>query len=227
MKMFEDIKTVEKTEEPKSPTVVKDRFIKQNLLKSTTRTGEVYKLIEKWLYSWEGGMTKKVFAHQMKRLDWDDDIATSQLQRAIGKRVIPLPPPPKKPPLTKSLMEQMVEDTYVAVYGRKFRGVIKEAVKQLKECGEVYILEMEELILEFKGYEDKGKSPYMIDKAIGCDFLVVVDLEKPIHLEWHIAEAITRIGRKRMQAKKPIVSTWNRFNDCNEFFEAFKIYIVE
>ena len=67
----------------------------------------------------------------------------------------------------------------------------------------------------------------MIDKAIECDFLIVVDLEMTIHLEWHIREALNRILRKRMADKKPIISTWNRFNDVNDFFEKFKIYRVE
>ena len=134
---------------------------------------------------------------------------------------------PKMPKLEGTLIEKMLEEKYVAVYGRKFKPAIKELVSQLKECGVVYVLQVEELILQFKDYEHKGSSPQMIDSAIGADFLVIVDLEMPIHIEWHIHEALNRIGRKRFEAKKPIVSTWCRFNDVNDFFSHFKVYVVE
>lgn len=225
MKLFEQVKP--EIKQVRAPTYDDSWYIKRNLLRSVTKTGEVYSLIEQWLRSFEGGMSKRSFDQQMKRLDWDDTIATTQLQRAMGRRVIPLPPPPKKPALPKNLVEQMLDDTYVAVYGRKFRPAIKEAVSQLKQCGQVYVLQVEQLILEFKDYEHKGESPQMIDKAIDCDFLVIVNLEMTIHIEWHIHEALNRILRFRQRQNKPIISTWNRYNDVNDFFEAFKIYIVE
>lgn len=225
MKLFEEKEIVDHVVEP--PVVDNSAFIKRNLMKSVDRSPEVRKQVETWLYSFDGGITKSAFQAQMKRLDWDDAIALKQLERAVGRRVIPLPPPPKKPPLPKPLIEQMLEDTYVAVTGRKFKPAIKQVIQQLKECGDVYVLSVEELILEFKGYEDKGASPYMIDRAIECDFLVIVDLEMTIHLEWHISEAIRRIGRMREAKKAPIISTWNRFNDVNDFFERFHIYTIE
>ena len=97
-------------------------------------------------------------------------------------------------------------------------------MQELKKFGDVYVLSIEELIVEFKSYNEKGKGPQMIEKAIETDFLIIVDLEIPIHLEWHINEAIERIGRLREKNNRPIISTWNRFNDCNRFFERFKIY---
>ena len=226
MKMFENQEKRE-IKEPEKVVVDNSTYIKQNLMKSVDRSKEVYQAVEEWLYSFEGAITKQAFTHQMKRLDFSDSIALNQLQRAKGRRNIPLPPVPKNPALPKSAMEQMVEDTYIALTGRKFKPCIKATIKELKECGEVYVLEVEELILQFKDYEHKGSSPQMIDKAIECDFLVIVDLEMPIHLEWHIHEALNRILRKRKQKKKPIISTWNRFNDCNDFFESFKIYQVD
>ena len=228
MQFFENMehRTLEEAQ-PESPTIDKAVFIKKNLLKNCSRSGEVYKAVEKWLFSFEGALTKKVFEHQMKRLDFNDSVALSQLERAMGKRRIPLPPPPKKPPLVKSLMEQVLEDKYVAIYGRGFKKVIAEGIKQFRTCGDVYVLSVEELILNFKSYEDKGKAPQMIDKAIQCDFLFVVDLEMPITIEWHIREAVERIGRKREEAGLPIVSTWCRFNDVNAYFERFKIYYVK
>ena len=225
MKMFEQ---QEKREEQHLEPVKVDSstYIKANLMKSVDRSAEVYQEVEKWLYSFEGAITKDHFQHQLKRLDFNDSIAISQLQKAAGRRTIPLPPVPKKPSLTKPLLEQMLEDTYVAVTGKKFKQEIKGTLKQLRECGEVYVLQVEELILQFKDYEHKGSSPQMIDKAIECDFLVIVDLAMPIHIEWHIHEALNRILRKRKVKKKPIISTWHRFNDVNDFFESFKIYEV-
>ena len=226
MKLFEQIQQVERPE-PQKAEVDSSEFVKRNLMKSVDRSPEIRDAVEKWLFSFKGGITKDAFMWQMKRLDYDDSIAFAQLERAVGRRTIPLPPPPKKPKLEKSLVEQMLEDNYVAVYGKAFRQAIKEANAELKECGQVYVLQVEDLILQFKSYEDKGAGPQMIDKAIECDFLIVVDLEMTIHLEWHIREALNRILRKRMADKKPIISTWNRFNDVNDFFEKFKIYRVE
>ena len=223
MKLFEEVDVV-KHEEPVRQVSDSSEFIKRNLMKSVTRSDKVRDAVEKWLFSWEGAISKDVFSHQMKRLDWDDDKAIQQLLDGMGRRIIPLPKPEKHEPLNCSLVEKMLSDTYVAVHGRGFKKAIKQAVSELKTCGQVYVLQVEEFILQFKGFEDKGRAPEMIDKAIEADFLVIVDLEMPIHLEWHISEAISRIGRRREAHKKPIISTWCRFNDCNEFFKRFKIY---
>ena len=226
MKLFEQLQPTKREEE----VVLKadsSAFIKENLLKSVDRDECTRELVRDWLYSFEGALTKKMFDQQMKRLDYDPAIAAQQLAKAKGRRTIPLPPPEKKPRLTQPLMAQMVDDMYVAVCGRGYKAAIKDAVKSLREVGDVYILQVEELILQFKSYEDKGSAPQMIDRAIECDFLVIVDLEIPIHIEWHVHEAISRIGRKRESAKKPIISTWNRFNDVNDFFERFKVYSAE
>lgn len=225
MRLFEQVKPrpQEKREPPKSDS---SAYIKSNLMKSVDRDEATRKLIEEWLFSFEGAITRKMFDQQIKRLSYDAATAAQQLQRAKGRRSIPLPPPEQKPSLQQPLYMQMAEDTFVAVYGRKFKPAIKEAVKTLRELGEVYVLQVEELILQFKSYDDKGTAPQMIDKAIECDFLFVVDLEMPIHIEWHVHEAISRIGRRREAMKKPIISTWCRFNDVNDFFERFKIYHV-
>lgn len=222
MKFFED-KPIERKEVQK-PAVDNADFVKRNLMKSVDRSKEVRDAVERWLYSFDGAITKKVFDHQMKRLDFDDEKALAQLERAVGRRVIPLPPPPKPPKMEKSLLEHMVDDTYVAITGKNHKRVIREAVKELKQFGTVYVLSVEELIVEFKSYDEKGASPHMIEQAIDADFLIIVDLEMPIHLEWHIREAIDRIGRLREKDKKPIISTWNRFNNVNDFFKRFKIY---
>lgn len=222
MKFFQD-KKVERKEIEK-PVVDNSAFIKQNLMKSVDRSQVVREAVEKWLFSFDGAMTRDRFEGQMRRLDFDDEKALLQLQKAVGRRTIPLPPAPRPPKMEKGIVETMVEDTYVAVSGRRHKKLIKEAVQELKKFGDVYVLSIEELIVEFKSFNEKGKGPQMIEKAIETDFLIIVDLEMPIHLEWHINEAIERIGRLREKSKKPIVSTWNRFNDCNRFFERFKIY---
>ena len=226
MKMFEQLKS-EEHKEIKKVEVDNADFIKRNLMKSVDRSPQVYSMVERWLYSFRGGITKDAFLWQLKRLDWNDDVAIGQLEKAIGRRTIPLPPPPKKPILDMPVVEKIIEEPYVAISGKKFKSVIKQAVLDLKQCGTVYVLQVEELILQFKSYNDKGSSPQMIDKAIECDFLVIVDLEMPIHIEWHIHEALNRILRFRLKSTKPIVSTWNRFNDVNDFFEKFNIYSTE
>jgi len=222
MKLFEN-KPIERKEVEK-PAVDSSSFVKRNLMKSVDRTKEVRDAVERWLYSFDGAITKKMFAHQMKRLDFDDEKALAQLERAEGRRVIPLPPPPKPPKMKKTLLEHMVDDIYVAITRKNHKRVIREAGKELKQFGTLYVLSVEELIVEFKSFGEKGASPHMIEQAIESDFLIIVDLEMPIHLEWHIREAINRIGRLREKDKKPIISTWNRFNDVNDFFERFKIY---
>ncbi len=222
MKFFRDKKIERK--EIKKPVVDKSAFIKQNLMKSVDRSKVVREAVEKWLFSFDGAITRDRFDGQMRRLDFDDEKALLQLQKAEGRRTIPLPPAPRPPVMEKSIVETMVEDTYVAVSGRRHKKLIKEAVQELKKFGDVYVLSIEELIVEFKSFNEKGKGPQMIQEAIETDFLIIVDLEIPIHLEWHINEAIERIGRLREKNNKPIISTWNRFNDCNRFFERFKIY---
>lgn len=221
MKFFEALETP--TPSTAKPQKGNAAFIKRNLMMTVTRETLVPE-IEKWLYSFEGAVTRAVFDSQMRRLNFDDEIAKDQLEKAIGKRTIPLPPPPKNPPLERPLAELILETPFIALRGRYFKDKIREAVKVLKTCGVLYVLPVEELIQEFKSYEDKGKAPQMIDAAIDADFLIVVDLEMPIHLEWHIREAIERIGRLRTKKKAPIISTWNRFNDCNAFFKNFKIF---
>jgi hypothetical protein len=201
--------------------------IKVRMVQGLNRSEEIRKLVEDWIVSFRGGITKAAYDQQMKRLDYDDAIAATQLAIAKGRRTIPLPPPPKKPALPNDLLQQMLIDKYVAVYGRKFKPAIRDVIKQLKECGTVCVFEVEKFIMEFKSFDDKGKGPYMMDSAVDADFLVIVDLEMPIHLEWHIREAIERIGRRREELGKPIISTWCRFNDCNAFFERFKIYEVK
>lgn len=222
MKLFEQCKPEIVINEPEP--FDSSQYVKMNLMKAVDRDPETRRLIQDWLFSFEGAITKAMFQQQLKRLSNDADTAASQLLRAHGKRTIPLPPPERKPALQKPLVEQMLEDKFVAVCGRGFKKAIKDAVKMLREAGEVYVLQVEELILQFKSYDDKGSAPGMIDKAIDADFLVIVDLEMPIHIEWHIHEAIARIGRRREAQGKPIISTWCRFNDVNDFFERFHIY---
>lgn len=224
MKLFEEYKPEVVVREPEP--VDSSSFIKLNLMKSVDRDKDTRDKIQAWLFSFDGAITKAAFSQQMKRLSKDAAVAASQLLKATGRRVIPLPPPEAKPRLEQPLVAQMLEDRFVAIYGRGFKSALKEAVRMLREAGEVYVLQVEELILQFKSYEDKGKAPEMIDKAIESDFLVIVDLEMPIHIEWHIREAIERIGRRREAQGKPIISTWCRFNDVNDFFQAFKIYYV-
>lgn len=226
MKLFEE----QKREAPKEPQpIVTDtaEFMKRNLMKSVTQVGAVREAIEKWVYSFQGGISRISFIKQINRLDWNDETALTQLTKAMGRRIIPLPPPPKHPELKSSVVEQIVETSYLALYGRGFKESIKTAIAELKQYGTVYVLSIEKLIVEFKSYKDKGQAPQMIDDAVDCDFLFIVDLERAIHLEWRIREAIERIGRLREEAQKVIVSTWTRCNDCNKFYERFKIFEVK
>ncbi len=226
MKFFEDYTPPRQENTPVK--VDSSSFIKQNLLKGVDKPQEIYKAIEAWLFSFEGAMSRKLFDAQLKRLDHDAKTALQQLEKAKGYRRIPLPPPPKMPLLEKPLIEQMLETPFVAIYGRGFKKVFKETLNELKQLGEAYVLSVEDLIIEFKAYNDKGKAPYMIQKAIDADFLFIAGLERTIHLEWHIREAIERIGRQREEkGNRLIISTWHRFNDCNQFFERFSIFMVE
>ena len=117
MKFFRDKKIERK--EIKKPVVDNSTFIKQNLMKSVDRSKVVREAVERWLFSFDGAITKDRFEGQMRRLDFDDEKALLQLQKAEGRRTIPLPPAPRPPVMEKSIVETMVEDTYVAVSGRR------------------------------------------------------------------------------------------------------------
>lgn len=225
MKLFED-NPVE-IKQPEKPTFDNTSFIKKNLLKTVTRSQEVIDALERWLFSFDGAISKQLFNNQLKRLAYDDAMALEQINKAMGYRTIPRQPPPKQPPLQKSLLEQMLDDIFVGVTGRKFKTEIKKVIPQLRECGTLYILPIEDFIIQFKSYKDKGSAPQMIDSAIEADFLLVVGMELPIHLEWHVQEALARIARQRWEAKKPIITTWQRHNRYGAFIENFHIYEVE
>ena len=168
MKFFENMKV--EIKEVEKPKVDSSDFIKNNLMKSVDRSKVVRDAVQKWLFSFDGAITKEAFERQMRRLDFDDEKALLQLEQAQGRRTIPLPKPPRPPKMQGSVIENMVKDTYVAISGRGYKTVIRDTVKELKQFGTVYVLSVEELIIQFKSYHEKGSSPQMIEKAIEADF---------------------------------------------------------
>ena len=67
-------------------------------MKSVDRSQVVREAVERWLFSFDGAMAKdRVPEGQMKRLDFDDEKALLQLQKAAGRRTVPLPPAPRPP----------------------------------------------------------------------------------------------------------------------------------
>ena len=69
MKLFEEVKPVERPE-PQKAEVDSSEFVKRNLMKSVDRSQEIRDAVEKWLFSFKGGVTKDAFMLQMKRLDY-------------------------------------------------------------------------------------------------------------------------------------------------------------
>lgn len=228
MKSFDDL---EKREQ--EPHVFIDKYVyqKQRLLFNITRSERVCSEIEKWLMSFEGGMSKETFIQQVSKLDYDDDLAISQLDKSMGRRSIvkkrvSMPPLP----VAKDAISLLAEGTlFIAVSGREqaLHSYIRQTYQSLKSLGRTYVLDLNDMKLEWVDKFQKGKSPEMIQKAKDAEFLIIVGFETPLDLPFYIGDTVNTIRRYRVEKELPIISTFARFREKEKFFEYFQKFYTK
>lgn len=159
MKSFDDL---EKREQ--EPHVFIDKYVyqKQRLLFNITRSERVCSAIEKWLMSFQGGMSKEAFIQQVSKLDYDDDLAISQIGKSMGKRSIQ-----KKKvampslPIAKDAVSMLAEGIlFIAVAGaeKALHSYIRQTYQTLKGLGRTYVLDLNDMKLEWVDKFQKGKA---------------------------------------------------------------------
>lgn len=228
MKSFDDL---EKREQ--EPHVFIDKYVyqKQRLLFNITRSERVCSAIEKWLMSFQGGMSKEAFIQQVSKLDYDDDLAISQIEKSMGKRSIQKKRAAMPPlPLAKDAVSLLAEGIlFIAVAGaeKALHAYIRQTYQTLKGLGRTYVLDLNDMKLEWVDKFQKGKSPEMIQKAKDAEFLIVVGLETPLDLPFYIGDTVNTIRRYRVEKELPIISTFARFREKEKFFEYFEKFSVK
>lgn len=228
MKTFDELEE----REQKEPSFI-DRYVyqKQRLLFNLTRSERVCSTIEKWLMSFEGGMSKETFIQQVSKLDYDDDIAISQIEKSMGRRSISkkrLSMPAL--PLAKDVISLLADGTlFIAVSGREeaLHSYIRKSYQSLKSLGRTYVLDLNDMKLEWVDKFQKGRSPEMVQKAKDAEFLLVVGLETPLDLPFYIGDTLNTIRRYRVERELPIISTFARFREKEKFFEYFQKFYTK
>ena len=191
------------------PETNKQVFIKKNLAKSCGRTDIVAKAILEWLLSFETGITSKAFTAQIIRLDANDEKAVQQLESSKGKRTLSNPSRIKPPKLEEEIVTVLEEHNAIAIEASTGRKLIEEFLRDCPEIG-TYILDMNELVLEYVDYSHRGKAGGIIHEANRADILIILGLEKPISLAYHIRDILYSIASVRAKDKnKYTITTWN------------------
>lgn len=226
MKTFNDLEE----REQKEPSFI-DKYVyqKQRLLFNLTRSQKVCSAIEKWLMSFEGGMSKETFIQQVSKLDYNDDRAISQIEKSMGKRSIQkrksaYPTLPEVRDIVSMLADGIL---FIAVAGseRALHSYIRTTYQTLKGLGRTYVLDLNDMRLEWVSEYQKGKSPEMIQKAKEAEFLIIVGFEAPIDLPFYMRSTVSTIRRYRVERKLPIISTFSSFREKERFFTYFKKYV--
>lgn len=227
MKGFEDIECNPAQEAEK---IDKYAFQKQRLLFNLTRSEEVCSSVQKWLFSFQGGMSKETFIQQISKLDFDDTKALEQLEKSMGKRSIVKKRVVSAPlPVASDAINHLSKgELFIAVAGKEeaLHRYIRNTYQTLKTCGVTYVLDLNDLRLEWVDKYQKGKSPEMLQKSKEAEFLIVVGLETPLDLPFYIGDTLNAIRRYRVERDMPIISTFARFREKEKFFEYFKKFRV-
>lgn len=228
MKSFDELER----KEQKEPIFI-DKYVyqKQRLLFNITRSKKVCAAIEQWLMAFEGGISKEAFIKEVSKLDYNDEEAISQIEKSLGRRSIS-----KKRvtmpnlPIARDAVMLLAEGTlFIAVAGaeRALHAYIKSTYQTLKGLGRTYVLDMNDMKLEWVDKFQKGRSTEMIKKAKDAEFLIVVGLETPLDLPFYIGDTLNTIRRYRVERKLPIISTFARFREKEKFFEYFQKFYVK
>lgn len=188
-----------------------DKYIrsKRAWAASLDRSQQVKQAVEDWLLSFDGGMTKKDFQLQLCKLHSSDEVAIKQLTESAGKRTIRQAPRDKPPKLNMRVVEALGRYRMVAIEGKSGKAAIEKFINTLPSAG-VYILDMNELILEYVDYQHRGKAGEIIEAANRADILIIEGLEKPIALAYHIKDTLYQLAAvRKKQEDKFTLSTWN------------------
>lgn len=211
MKDFFDLK--KKLPQPLSSTkqVAEEKtyFVKRSLAWGVDRSEAVRQAIFDWLLSFDGAMLKKTFTTQLCRLEADDAVALQQLERSKGKRTIQLPPRVKPPKIDLSnIAYELTQNNLVIIEGRSGLELIKKFKQSLPELG-TYVLDVNELILEYVDYQHRGRAGDIIESASKADVLFITGLERSIALPYHIKDTLYQLASVRAKQKdKYTISTW-------------------
>ena len=203
-------------------------FIKRNMAKSIDRSTMVIQAIVDWLLSFPTGITTTAFKAQIQRLDSEDSKAIQQLSLSKGKRTLSNPPREKPPKLDKELIEALEELNLIAIEAASGRKLIEEFMKDCPQIG-IYVLDVNELVLEYVDYTHRGKAGEIIHEANRAEILIVLGLEKPISLAYHIRDTLFQIASVRAKNKaKYTISTWNYTHGwyIPDYEKLFKIYSI-
>ena len=228
-KCFEDLEP-RRIEEIPPTTINRARFMKERMMNSCPYVGVVREKILEWLLSFDGEISLKMFNSQLSKLSPRTEVAIQQLEDSKGYRIIRRPPIEHKPPLTDSLLDRLLEDKFVAFYGKGAAREFAKAMEVLASMPSVYVLDVSELFSEYKDYQHRGKSDTMLAKASSCEILVIKGFIHKLYAQWHHREALERLGRERVAKGKPILSDVHFYNwqwDLKDFFSLFKIYSID
>lgn len=210
-KDFSDLTRKSDRVQPVIQTTEEDRqiFIKRNLVKSLDRSEQVRAAVLEWLLSFNGGITTKAYKAQMVRLDQDDTKALQQLELSSKRRTLANPPRVKPPKLTTDIITALEQHNSIAIEASSGRKLIEKFMDSCPEVG-TYILDMNELVLEYVDYSHRGKAGDIIHQSNRADILIILGLEKPISLAYHIRDTLFQILSVRSKdADKYTISTWN------------------
>lgn len=226
MQSFDDLEIVEQ----EVPVYDKYALQKQRLLMNVTRSDKVISAISTWLMSFEGGVSKDVFMKQVAKLDFNDELAIEQLTRSKGRRSITKPRVVAPPlPEVGNIIQMLSEgNLYIAVNGGEgaLRSYIRDTYQTLKSLGTTYVLDVNDLRLEWAEKSKPGKSGEMLRNSKDAEFLIVEGFQTPIDLPFYIGDAINAVRRYRVERNMPIISTYTRYRDKDRFFQYFKKYHV-
>lgn len=225
MKSFDDIEP-EKVEP--SPVYDKYSIQKQRLLFNVSRSKEVCDALAAWLQSFEGGMSKELFMKQIVKLNFDDDIAVDQINRSKGRRSIAKQKRPTLPPMTDVIQLLANGTLFIAVNGtdKAIKKFVRNTYRTLKDLGKTFVLDLDELRIEWTDKYVFGNSKELLQKAKESEFLIIVGFEVPQELSRWIGDALGTLRRYRIEKNLPIVMPYARYLEEGRVLDNFTCYQV-
>lgn len=206
----------------------KEFFVKRSLARSIDKAPEIQEAVLQWLMSFQGAISKEQFTKQICKLSNKDSEALSQLDKSKGRRVLQNVPREKPPKLPAPLLDVLAKYHSVAVEAAAGRKAIEQSLATLPPSG-IYILDVNELILEYTDYKHRGRAGEIIDAAHKASILVLEGLEKPIALAYHIKDTLFQLASvRRKDPDKYTLSTWNYTHKwyIPEYIEYFTLFSV-
>lgn len=231
MKRFDEL-VVEKPV-PQVPQKGRAESVKYALLATVTYPDKVMKALKDWLFSFNYPLSKGTFAKQLASLSYDTEIAITQLKKATDQklRYIPKAPQATYPETTATIVELIQKgEQSIAVIGTKVKPYIKQSLKALRQFGEVFVYDVEEMKSQYIKEGQMGSYPAYAQQALDAQMVIVVGLEKRCFMEWHQSAAINTLLAARRKAKDKVTlvafSTTN-LPPLTEIKDNFSIYTIK